>query len=236
MAHINLVNNVPYEHAELSMITKILIFVLLLHLSNAGETHNNLTSFFELKKTFESNFKANRTNELARIFEKSCSDTGGLLLGKKRICIPQEDKFLIQYPPTMKLSDLSRDWCCTPTILNFIIGSVEVVEIDVDALTIHMNLRITWKDQRPVLMTWTPNEKVHLGMDEEKEIWSPMIGIWSNKMSENKQGKEFSLKKSSNSTTNGAEGFQRFYLTTKVKCAMDFQTFPFDKHICNLEV
>ena len=103
MAHINLVNNVPYEHAELSMITKILIFVLLLHLSNAGETHNNLTNFFELKKTFESNFKANRTNELARIFEKSCSDTGGLLLGKKRICIPQEDKFLIQYPPTIKL-------------------------------------------------------------------------------------------------------------------------------------
>ena len=221
------------------MITKSFILVLLLHISNAsnaGETHNNLTNFFELKKTFESNFKANRTNELARIFEKSCSDTGGLLLGKKRICIPQEDKFLIQYPPTMKWSDLSRDWCCTPTILNFIIGSVEVVEIDVDALTIYMNLRITWKDQRPVLMTWTPNEKVYLGMDEEKEIWSPMIGIWSNKMSENKQGKEFSLKKSSNSTTNGAEGFQRFYLTTKVKCAMDFQTFPFDKHICNLEV
>ena len=28
MAHINLVNNVPFEHAVLSMITKILIFVL----------------------------------------------------------------------------------------------------------------------------------------------------------------------------------------------------------------
>ena len=225
------------------MIAKSFIFVLLLHISNAskaGETQNNLTKFFELAKTFQNNVLAGKTNNittvhLARIFEKSCFETGGLLLSKKRICIPEEDRFLIQYPPSMKLSDLSRDWY-TPTILTIVIGSVEVVEIDVHTLTISMILKITWKDQRPVLMTWTPYEKINLGMDEEKEIWSPRIGIWSKKMSENKQLKGFNLKKSSNSTTYGAEVFKSFFITTKVKCAMDFQTFPFDKHECNLKV
>ena len=31
-------------------------------------------------------------------------------------------------------------------------------------------------------------------------------------------------------------GKKRFDLSTMIKCDMDFQKFPFDKHICNLEV
>ena len=225
------------------MITKSFTFVLLFHISNAsnaGETHNSLTNFLELAKIFQINVLAGKTNnitavELARIFEKSCLETDGLLLSKLRICIPEEDKFLIQYPPSMKLSDLSRDWC-TPTNLTIEIKGVEVVEIDVGTLTISMVLQTTWKDPRPVLMTWTPYEEINLGMDEEKEIWSPRIGIWSKKMSENRQLKGFYLKKSSNSTTYGAEVFQSFDITTKVKFAMDLLNFPFDKHTFNLEV
>ena len=225
------------------MITKSFILVLLLHISNAsnaGETHNNLTNFFELTKTFESNVLAGKTNnityvELTRIFEDSCLEPGGLLFSKRRICIPQEHRRLIQYPPSTKLSDLSRDWC-TPTNLTIEIKGVEVVEIDVHTLTINMLLQTTWKDPRPVLMTWTPYEEINLGMDEEKEIWSPRIGIWSNKMSENRQLKGFYLKKSSNSTTYGAEVFQSFSITTKVEFAMDLLNFPFDKHTFNLEV
>ena len=233
------------------MITKSFIFLLLLHISNASyaeETHNNLTNFLKLAKTFESNHKAGKHNDityvqLAKKFEDSCLEPGGLLLSKKRICIPEEHKLLIQYPPTMNWGDLQKcSWCSecsqcyTPTILNFTIGSVEVVEIDVDALTISMNLKTFWKDQRPVLMTRTSLEIIHLGMDEEKEIWLPRIGIWSNRMSQNIQRKQFCLRKSSNSTTYGAEVLKDFSITTKVKCAMDFQTFPFDKHSCILEV
>ena len=50
------------------------------------------------------------------------------------------------------------------------------------------------------------------------------------------QLKGFYLKKSSNSTTYGAEVFKSFDITTKVGFAMDLLTFPFDKHTFNLEV
>ena len=29
---------------------------------------------------------------------------------------------------------------------------------------------------------------------------------------------------------------KKFYLSTTIKCDMDFQNFPFDEHVCNLEV
>ena len=31
-------------------------------------------------------------------------------------------------------------------------------------------------------------------------------------------------------------GFKTFQLSVTVKCEMDFQEFPFDEHVCNLEV
>ena len=31
-------------------------------------------------------------------------------------------------------------------------------------------------------------------------------------------------------------GFKTFQLSVTVKCEMDFQKFPFDEHVCNLEV
>ena len=192
MGQINSVNNIPYQHAELIMTTNIFIFVLLLHISNAskaskaGETHNNLTNFFELAKTFASNYEAEKPNnitfvQLARIFEDSCKEPGGLLLSKLRICIPVEHKWLIQYPPTMKLSDIFREcWSCnTPTNMTVKISNVQVIEIDVHTLTISMYLLMTWEDQRPVLMTWTALETIYLGIDDEKEIWFPQIKIRS---------------------------------------------------------
>ena len=32
------------------------------------------------------------------------------------------------------------------------------------------------------------------------------------------------------------EAMKKFSLSTKIKCDMDFQNFPFDEHICYLEV
>lgn len=31
-------------------------------------------------------------------------------------------------------------------------------------------------------------------------------------------------------------GFKAYQLSATVKCEMDFQKFPFDEHVCNLEV
>ena len=35
---------------------------------------------------------------------------------------------------------------------------------------------------------------------------------------------------------NGAMASKNYIFNTLVKCEMDFQTFPFDQHTCNLEV
>ena len=222
-----------------SMIIKFFLFLLILQISNAERTYNSFTNFFELTKIIESNVLAGKSNnitfvELAQIFEDSCLEPGGLLLNKlRRICIPQEHRRLIQYPPTFNLSDFWTHWkYYTPTNLIIDIYNIQVVEIDVNTLTISIYLEMTWKDPRPVLLARTTFENIYLGMDDEKEIWSPQIEIRSNKMWQNRQGNELKLRKLSY----GAKMVKSFDLTTKVKCEMDFQTFPFDKHECNLEV
>ena len=70
-------------------------------------------------------------------------------------------------------------------------------------------------------------------MMDEKQFWSPQIKIGNNMVWKNKEEQEFGLMKNFLLTK---LGIKKFYLSTTVKCDMDFQTFPFDRHVCNLEV
>ena len=65
-------------------------------------------------------------------------------------------------------------------------------------------------------------------------IWSPNFLIANNKMLENKEREVFGFMK--DSEHENIRGVKVFYLYTKVRCAMDFENFPFDKHVCILEV
>ena len=211
----------------MSMVTKLFIFMLLLQVSNAGQTYNNLTNYFQIEKSYFSNNNNFTVVQLAEIFKKSCLEPGGVLLSKSRICIPAEHEWLSQYPPTTTTVWFWKLFS-SPVNMTIEIYNIQVVEIDV-------HLVVTWEDNRPVLFTLTSLEVIYLGMDDEKEIWSPKIGIRSNMVSKNIQGKEIGLARPW-LWRYGANITNSFYLTTKVKCEMDFQTFPFDNHVCNLEV
>ena len=70
--------------------------------------------------------------------------------------------------------------------------------------------------------------------DEQKEIWSPQIGIRTRMVSQNEQGLGFGVYKTSGWRWPWVS--RKVDLTTKVKCPMNFQNFPFDNHSCKLEV
>ena len=155
----------------MSMITKLFIFMLLLQVSNAGQTYNNLTNYFQIEKSFFSNNNNFTVVQLAEIFKKSCLEPGGVLLSKSRICIPAEHEWLSQYPPTTTTVWFWKLFS-SPVNMTIEIYNIQVVEIDVHTLTISMHLVVTWEDNRPVLFTWTSLEVIYLGMDDENEIWS----------------------------------------------------------------
>ena len=70
-----------------------------------------------------------------------------------------------------------------------------------------------------------------LSEDDQKQIWSPSFGIATNLMSETKKAEEMKV-----SYWLKVCLMKSYYLITTVRCEMNFQTFPFDSHTCNIEV
>ena len=203
------------------MIKEILLFVTLLQTFNALEitetTPENIDNSTHIK--FENCHK-----------EKD----GHLLLSKDRLCIPGGNlTWKIQLPPFNKVIRNKID---------VKISNAQVIEIDAHTLTItvSMDLAIIWDDHRLQLATEKAFEVVYLSANDEKEIWSPQIVVGSNMVAQDRQGEEIALtrrcRKIECLKKGGITGTKNVQLTTKIRCEMDFQTFPFDKHICNLEV
>ena len=86
-----------------------------------------------------------------------------------------------------------------------------------------------------MILNVPPFQTAFIKAKDQMKIWSPHILIANNKMLENKEREEFGFMKLV--TKHGIIfGKKKFYLYTKVRCAMDFENFPFDKHVCILEV
>ena len=75
-----------------------------------------------------------------------------------------------------------------------------------------------------------------MGLRYPLDLWS----AYRNAGCGNRQGEEIALTRRCSNIEclrkGGITGYKNVQLTTKVRCEMDFQTFPFDKHGCNLEV
>ena len=93
-----------------------------------------------------------------------------------------------------------------------------------------MELSVRWIDFRLRLYIKSGGSK-QKPLNGDKRIWSPEIVIGTNMVSQVKNG-EVSVAKDSG----GILASKDLILNTQVKCEMDYQTFPFDKHICYLEV
>ena len=113
--------------------------------------------------------------------------------------------------------------------------NIQVIEIDMHGLIISMHLRVEWEDYRIKLFRDTTSiQKYFLDTDEQKEIWSPQIGIRTRMVNQNKQDLGFGIFKESGWRWPWVS--RKVDLTSKVKCQMNFQNFPFDNHSCKLEV
>ena len=210
------------------MIRKILIFMLLLQLCKA----------YDWRKTHHGKcYQDAKTIDITNIttFKKSCQESGesnGLLLSNPLICIPGWCKSIIKYRPTKKEINL----------IDISMSKIEVIDIDVNTLTISMRQLITWKDSRFKLFTDSTEqtttedlEMFHLSEDEFNGIWSPQIAIGTNKVSQTEQNLKCGMVKKVWKSWKWAEVRKHIDLIAKVKCK-DLTSFPFDKHLCTFEV
>ena len=70
-----------------------------------------------------------------------------------------------------------------------------------------------------------------LSKDDQKQVWSPKYVIGTNMMSETKKAEEMTV-----SFWYKTFIMHFYYLSTTVRCELNFETFPFDNHTCNIEV
>ena len=130
----------------------------------------------------------------------------------------------------------------------------EIIEFDVklQQFTIRMGFIINWTEKRLLLKNSSfVNGWINVPLNT---IWSPQIDIQSVEVSEKRTTElidvttdsqseiitwDFSRKIYGNDITYFVQSStvqMKFSLTTTVKCNFDFQMFPFDSHICKLEV
>ena len=77
---------------------------------------------------------------------------------------------------------------------------------------------------------------INLSKEDQINIWSPEIVTVNNIVSQEKEREEFGLMKTKLDYPKQYGALKKFYMRTKMKCDMDFHYFPFDQHVCNLEV
>ena len=132
--------------------------------------------------------------------------------------------------PSKYSSDIQLFGPGTP--LNIRIKNLQVIEIESYAISLSMDIVVLWYEHR-LLLNVSPLQTAFVERKDQGKIWSPNFLIANNKMLENKEREEFGFMIQEHGTIRGVK---KFYLYTKVRCAMDFENFPFDKHVCILEV
>ena len=161
--------------------------------------------------------------ENANAFDE-CVKEKGEVLSRGKVCIPKKHKEWTQYRPKA----YNRK-----TELSITLSNIQIIEIGTNEITISMNTRIKWRDYRLTFGV----AKALLSVEDQKQIWSPRIVIGTNVVSKTKEAEEIEVSNWCNSNRKWcSKNLEKtFSLLTTVKCDMDFQTFPFDNHTCNIE-
>ena len=126
------------------------------------------------------------------------------------------------------------------TRLSIEIANLQIIEIDSHEITLSMHVEMKWSEYR-LTMKPSKGEVAYLTPEDKRKIWSPKIFIANNRIIEKREHEEFGFMKEGSTLRKYRSslddlGVKKFHLFTKVTCEMDFGTFPFDKHICSLEV
>ena len=180
-----------------------------------------IKEFLILMLLFEISNGKKSTKLLSDFEQCAYNDTNAVRV--ENICVPSKD----QYSSQIQLFG-------PKTPLTIKIANLQVIEIESYAVTLSMDFIVLWTEHR-LLLNVPPLQTAFIKRKDQGRIWSPKFLIANNKILESKEQEEFGFMKLV--TKHGKIfGKKKFYLYTKVRCAMDFENFPFDKHACILEV
>ena len=216
------------------MIKEILIFMLFLQISDAENmTDPNCDQYTKPPPVPGSELPSSLI--LPNSYD-ACKNCDGYLLGRlKTICIPSIYKDWLILPPFTKMTmEEDEDELFK---IKIEMSNVEVIEINIGTIKVNVDLEITWNEYR--LREWInppqPYPQVSVLSKEDRDIiWSPEFVFTSGMVSANKIDVAQGYYRFSEKEFN--KGIKSFLLSAMVKCEMDFQKFPFDEHVCNLEV
>ena len=130
----------------------------------------------------------------------------------------------MQYLPTSSTGSQTK--------INIFMVLIQIIKIDTQSITIRLFRKIEWIDHRLGLMNGS--QSIYIREADQNSIWSPEIIFGSDMILENKEEGDFFMKNSKDGS--GVLLSKTLMLSTTFKCDMAFQNFPFDKHICNVEV
>ena len=160
-------------------------------------------------------------------FEKSCLESEGELLGHlKKICIKKEYKDLMPWPPKFANYGVG---------IVIYVTNLQIIEIDVHTISLSMNMDIRWFEPRLHLPT-SFTSTIYLKQKDQMNIWSPDIVTLNNIVSQEKEREQFGIYKNFYNHVEFPVAVKKFYMITTMKCDMDFHYYPFDQHVCILEV
>ena len=174
------------------------------------------------------------TSSYIYTWEQRCVMEGGILVDRwQKICISSFFRPQIQENPvTQDTNGIMKNF---KTDMWISLSKVEVIEIADYTISLNMDVRINWFDFRLGLNS-EMKEQIYLSEEEQKQIWSPQIFIARNMKSIKTKSKQLGFSKDFAFWNERIEGMKKYYLSAAIKCDMDFQNFPFDEHICHLEV
>ena len=181
-------------------------------------------------------------NDFPQVYNSS-TDIGWLEFKERKIATPTEYVGGITLAPNNPSNKTEID----------IDMFAEIIEFDVklQQFTIRMGFIINWTEKRLLLKNSSfVNGWINVPLNT---IWSPQIDIQSIEVSDKKRTMELIQMDSQSEIitwdfdsdsehhwtiyfVQSSSARMEFSLTTTVKCSMNFETFPFDSHICKLEV
>ena len=97
--------------------------------------------------------------------------------------------------------------------------------------------KVDWVDQRLQVLQFrlSPDYPFYLDRSEHDSIWIPSLEMGTDMVS---KGEDVAYVQAGilGNFTSGAWVAKGVSVTTDVACEMDFKTFPFDHHVCRIEV
>ena len=130
------------------------------------------------------------------------------------------------------------------TKINIEMSKFQIITIKEESVTMSMYFEVEWVDQRlqPLNLNHANSELVLnswafvLKEEEYEKIWMPSIGYGTELISKDRKVDHVFARINNRNYTSGARMEQGIDVTVEVVCQMDFQNYPFDHHVCSIEV